>query len=155
MHDLTLRHVLRYLVLLFLPCTRSSNISIHYILLFFSFLRGVPSPQSVDACTVSSRTPDQTPQRCDPPRPDFSKHTCTSPSSPTGPRAWISSADPNLRAKTIAKTVREARARVQKHTSRIDVTHERAARRSRLCDDAVGAMRAVLVDVRNGGARRA
>ena len=58
-----------------------------------------------------------------------------------------SSADPHLRAKTIAKTVREARARVHKHTSRIDVTHERATGRSRLCDDAVGVMRAVLVGV--------
>jgi hypothetical protein len=60
-------------------------------------------------------------------------------------------ADPHLRTEPIAKTVREARARVHEHSRRVDAVHEGVADGGRLGDDAVGMVRAVLVDVGDGG----
>lgn len=67
------------------------------------------------------------------------------------PRVYPSRADPDLGAEAIAKAVREARTRVHEHASRVDAAYERAAGWGRLCDDAIGVVRAVLVDVRYGG----
>ena len=67
------------------------------------------------------------------------------------PRMNPSCADPHLGAEAITKSVREARARVHEHAGRVDATHGRAPGRGRLGDDAVGVVRAVLVDVRDGG----
>ena len=67
------------------------------------------------------------------------------------PRVDPPRADPHLGAKTVSKTIREARARIHEHASRIDPTHERATGIGRLCDDAVRMVRAVLVDVCDGG----
>ena len=60
-------------------------------------------------------------------------------------------ADPHLGAEPIAESVRKARARVDEHARRVDAAHERAAGLGRLGDDTVGVVRAVLVDVRDGG----
>ena len=67
------------------------------------------------------------------------------------PRMDPPRADPHLGAEAIAKPVCEAGARVHEHAGRVDAAHERAAGSGRLGDDTVGVVRAVLVDVRDGG----
>jgi len=61
-----------------------------------------------------------------------------------------SSADPHLSTKSVTKTVSEARARVDEHARRIDAADECVDGIGGLGDDAVGVMRAVHVDVRDG-----
>ena len=77
------------------------------------------------------------------------------PLEPNGPpRVDPPRADPDLRAKAIPEAVGKARARVDEHARRVDAAHERAARVSRLRHDAVRVVRAVRVDVRDGGCER-
>ena len=65
------------------------------------------------------------------------------------PRAYA-----HLSTKAIAEPVGEARARVDEDARRVDAAHERAGRLGVLGYDAVGVVRAVSVDVRDGGGQR-
>ena len=78
------------------------------------------------------------------------RHEPLEPDRPT--RVDPSRADAHLGAKAISEAVGEARARVDEHARRVDAAYERACGVGRLGDDAVGVVRAVLVDVRDGGA---
>ena len=64
------------------------------------------------------------------------------------------SADAYLSSKAITEAVGKPRARIHEHPRRVDATHERAARGSRLRHDAVCVVRAVRVDVRDRGSER-
>jgi len=65
-------------------------------------------------------------------------------------RVDAAGADPNFGAEAIAETVGEARARVDEDPGRVNAADEGAAGRRGLGNDAVGVVRAVRVDVRDG-----
>ena len=152
--------VLLVLFLLFIYA-RSSDLSVHYTVLVLSpshdvkfflerellrldglvrvlFLPGVPSELSSDMTFLAL-----TPQNI------LIRHESLEADWP--PRVDPSRADPDLGPEAITEAVREARTRVHEHAGRVNAAHECTASRGRLCDDAIGVVRAVLVDVRHGG----
>ena len=147
-------YTMTYLVSLPLLCIHAPPIYPYIILYYFScfkweFFRLDRLMRVLSLPRFPTELPDDVTLLALAPQNILVRHESIETNRP--PRMNPSRADPHLGTKTIAKTIREARARIHERAGRIDPTHERATGIGRLCDDAVRMVRAVLVDVCDGG----